>query len=143
MSDYRPSRTSRSRASLYLTILTLAALLRLFPFFLIIALMVGPRVEDYLSRTEFDSATWKAAANKDDPVRLRMVDELIAEHKLLGKPRAEIDGLLGAPPQTSYFSEYQYVYWLGPERSFIPIDSEWLGIRFENDRVVEVKLLND
>ncbi len=57
--------------------------------------------------------------------------------------KTEIDESLGVPPETNYFREYDYVYWLGPERGFMSIDSEWLGIRFENDVVLEARLLRD
>ena len=111
---------------------------------LIAYLRIGPQVEHYFSSISFDSKTWKRAEGSYDPVRLLMVDDLLAKHKLAGNSVAEIDALLGTPPKTTYFSDYQYVYWLGPERrSFIKIDFEWLGIRFDNERVVEVKLLND
>jgi hypothetical protein len=35
------------------------------------------------------------------------------------------------------------VYWLGPERGFISIDSEWLGIKFKDNVVIEVEILRD
>lgn len=111
---------------------------------LLIAYMrIGPHVEHYFSSISFDSEVWKRAENTHDPVRSFMVDNLLISHQLAGMSRDDIDALLGTPPKTPFFSSYQYVYWLGPERSFIQIDSEWLGIRFENDRVVETKLLND
>ena len=35
----------------------------------------------------------------------------------------------GVPPPTDYFREYDYAYWLGPERGLFSIDSEWLVVR--------------
>jgi hypothetical protein len=91
----------------------------------------------------FDSATWKGAEGIRDPVRLMMVDDLLSRYKIVGMSRNEIDQLLGVPTPTMYFKDYDYVYWLGPERSYISVDSEWLGIRFENNIAVEARLLKD
>jgi len=143
-----PDHDSASRGLLsadrFQRIMILIATGLLVVFLLLIAFIrLGPQIEHHFSSIPFDSESWKRAEDSHDPVRQLMVDDLLAEHELLGRSRAEIDGLLGTPPKTPFFSNYQYVYWLGPERSFIPIDSEWLCIRFENDRVVEVKILND
>jgi hypothetical protein len=73
-----------------------------------------------------------------------MVDDLLRKHPLIGKSRVEVEKLIGIPPPTEYFRSYDLVYWLGPERSFFGIDSEWLGVRFDsNQRVVEATLLRD
>ena len=58
--------------------------------------------------------------------------------------RAEIESLLGPADETSYFRRWDFVYWLGPERGFIRIDSEWLVLRFDaEDRVSEFRLVRD
>jgi hypothetical protein len=73
-----------------------------------------------------------------------MVDDLLARYKLIGMNRKEIDELLGMPIPTDYMANYEYAYCLGPERaSFLPIDSEWLCLKFKNQVVVEVRLLSD
>jgi hypothetical protein len=101
--------------------------------------------EDYSQRVSFDSATWKdeASQSQDNPVRLRMVNDLLRRHRLVGITRAEVDELLGVPPQTGYFRKYDYVYWLGPERGFMSIDSEWLVLKFDHDKVIEARLVRD
>ncbi|MFO0994184.1 MAG: outer membrane protein assembly factor BamE [Hyphomicrobiales bacterium] len=125
-------------------ILILIAAGLLVAFMLFVAYMrIGPHLEHYLSSVSFDGQVWKQAENTNDPVRIFMVDDLLATHDLIGMSRSEIDALLGTPPKTPFFSDYQYVYWLGLERSYIKIDSEWLFIKFDQDRVVETKLLND
>jgi len=135
----RPAPTNRFQRVL---ILTAAGIL--FAFLLLVAYMrIVPHVEHYFSSISFHSQVWKRAENTNDPARIFMVDDLLASHQLVGMSRADVDTLLGMPPKTPFFSSYQYVYWLGPERSFIPIDSEWLGIKFDKDRVVEVKFLSD
>ena len=73
-----------------------------------------------------------------------MVDDLIARHRLKGRTRAEIVALLDGPPRTSYFDNYDLVYWLGPERGWISIDSEWLVFRLDTSgRVAEYRLVTD
>lgn len=96
----------------------------------------------YAAKYRFDSAIWKATGG-DDPARVFMVDDLLRRHPLIGMPRADVEDLLGRPPATDYFRDFEYVYWLGPERGFIAIDSEWLGLKFEQDRVTEARVLSD
>jgi hypothetical protein len=87
-------------------------------------------------KTTFDSAQWKeaGASGKTPYVRLKMADHLIASRALYGKTKEEIFELLGEPSKAgkAYFPEYDFVYWLGPERSFISIDSEWLAIKLDS-----------
>jgi hypothetical protein len=61
-----------------------------------------------------------------------MVDDLLDNVKLEGRTRDYVDSLLGPPtgPVRSLGGDCDYVYWLGPERSFFSIDSEWLCVRF-------------
>jgi hypothetical protein len=52
--------------------------------------------------------------------------------------------MLGEPPPTSYFRQWDMVYWLGMERGFVSIDSEWLVIRLDQDgRVAESRIVTD
>ena len=77
-------------------------------------------------------------------IRGCMVDDLLEQHELRGMPRAAVVALIGEPPPTGYFKEYDLVYWLGPERGLIGIDSEWLVIRLTKDkRVAEAQLVTD
>lgn len=108
--------------------------------------IMGPIISDYTNRTEFDSAAWKnreLVYDQENPVRLQMVDSLREEYQLVGMTREEIETLLGEPRPTLYFSNYDYVYWLGPERGPWGIDSEWLAIQFEDNAVTEAKILTD
>jgi len=42
------------------------------------------------------------------------------------------------------FKEYALVYWLGAERGFIRIDSEWLVVNFDkNNRVSDALMVRD
>ena len=48
------------------------------------------------------------------------------------------------PDKTEYFKEWDLVYWLGPERGFISIDSEWLVFRFDGQKkVTDYKIMRD
>ena len=112
---------------------------------LLACLFLGPVVKDYANRKSFDATQWKdeKLVNSKDPIRIKMVDDLLNKNKLIGMSKSEVNNLLGVPPKTGYFSNYDYVYWLGPERGFMSIDSEWLVIKFENDRVVEARITRD
>jgi len=81
-----------------------------------------------------------------DPLhkRSRMADGLKLGGGLAGKTRIEVVALLGEPPETTYFSEYDLVYQLGRDRTLLGMDSEWLAIRFGfGGQVSEVDVLQD
>lgn len=83
-------------------------------------------------------------ANGRLAVRGCMVDDLLERHELRGMTRDQVVALLGEPPKTDYFREYDLVYWLGPERGLIGIDSEWLVMKLDsNKRVASVELVTD
>ena len=44
--------------------------------------------------------------------------------------------MLGEPPTTEYFTDWNLVYNLGAERGFLSIDSEWLVLRTDQSGVV-------
>jgi hypothetical protein len=95
---------------------------------------------------EFRSSLWQDSAAVHGPRQLRgcMVDDLRRHHRLRGRTRAEVVALLGEPQPSGYFREFDLVYWLGPERSPLGIDSEWLVIRLdERGRVAEDRLVTD
>lgn len=106
------------------------------------AISLGVFADRSQPRIRFNSDAWKSVA-AGDPGKLVMVDDSLEQHELVGMKRSAIDALLGTPPQTSYFSDFDYVYWLGPERGFMSIDSEWLCIAFDNDVVVKAALTRD
>ena len=82
---------------------------------------------------------------KEPEERTAIVDELLETHELKGMTKADILVLLGTPDnEAGYFVEdNRFVYWLGPERGWMSIDSEWLLIDFENDVVVEYAIRRD
>lgn len=77
------------------------------------------------------------------PSRHRMADGLVKSEVLLGKTRTEIEAMLGPPPTTDYFKSFDLVYWLGPERGYIRIDSEWLVVRLSDGKASEVRIVRD
>jgi len=106
----------------------------------------APVVSHYVHRTPFNSTSWKNEQPVNHwmyPMRLRMVDDLLKTYELVGMSKNQVDELLSIPEPTGYFRDYHYVYQLGPDRGPISIDSEWLGIKFENDKVVEARILKD
>lgn len=106
--------------------------------------LLGPTLEDYTSRVAFDSAAWKAENGPGARgTRVHMVDALLREHPLVGMPRAQVDALLGVPPATAHFREYDYVCWLGAERGAFGIDSEWLVLKFDGEAVARALVVHD
>lgn len=117
---------------------------------LLIGAMVGRASWGHWRRcrghTRFDSRAWRDQALVRSPAAVRecMVNDLLARHSFRGQPRAAVVTLLGEPGPTDYFRDYDLVYWLGPERSLISIDSEWLVMKFDRaGRVAVARLVTD
>ncbi|HQP99796.1 MAG TPA: hypothetical protein PLY86_15170 [bacterium] len=105
----------------------------------------GHILKDYLQRTEFNSEIWKDTKTAHNPPypRLRMVDDLLRRNELIGMNREEVVALLGERDQKR-FGECDFVYFLGPQRSFISIDSEWLTMKLNPEGYIcEVLVLTD
>ena len=110
------------------------------------SLFAGPVIDDYRHEGSFDGAAWLRNDKRDAmwPARLTMVDDLLERGLLAGATRDSVARLLGHADQTEYFNDWDRVYWLGPERGLIRIDSEWLVIKFGADgRVSEARLVRD
>jgi hypothetical protein len=91
-------------------------------------------------------ASWWGTTQWDDPYhkRHRIADGMLLTGRLVGCSREEVVGLLGEPPATAYFRDWQLVYNLGAERSWLSIDSEWLVLRLGQDGLVhEAALVRD
>ncbi|HSU13719.1 hypothetical protein [Longimicrobium sp.] len=94
----------------------------------------------------FSAAVWRDTAQAYGELAPRgcMVDDLLARRDLHGLSRTQVVALLGEPPPTGYFREYDLVYWLGPERGLFSIDSEWLVFRLNaTGRVADYRLVTD
>jgi len=91
----------------------------------------------------FDPSLWNNPATPAS-VRLRMADDIVDNKKLVGLTRKEVIARLGEPPKTEYFKNFDLVYYLGTERGFISIDSEWLVLKLGPDgRVTRATIAND
>ena len=100
---------------------------------------------------KFDSDTWKKASSPNHNSNLisereKMLKDLI-NNILPDKNRDEIEQLLGASLETSYFKsiDKDLIYYLGPERNgFMNIDSEWLLIWLdESNKFKRYKIIDD
>ena len=92
----------------------------------------------------FDASRWKLVERSDDLTRQDMVGSLFWRGVLDGRTEREVLQILGPDCECGYFKEWDLVYWLGPERSWMSLDSEWLVIRFdEAGRVSEYTLVTD
>ena len=80
----------------------------------------GGPIDDYFSRLEFDSARWKrdAVEEGERPDRQRMVHDLLDRGLVVGRSRAQLEALLGAPDSWFGQAEDEVVYVLGPGRGW-------------------------
>jgi hypothetical protein len=116
------------------------------PFVIFVTVHMHSSRQWNAKRLPFEQAVWKANPDSSemDPVRLRMVDDLLAHHNFVGMSRAEIDDLLGSPAPTDKFRDWDLVYWLGPEPGSFRIDSEWLVFKFDKENKVSAyRLVSD
>jgi hypothetical protein len=91
-----------------------------------------------------DPIAWQDPSQVKQGVRLSMADWLVFWGTLRGKTRSEVVKLLGEPPDTVYRGDWDLIYWLGRERGFFPIDSEWLALRLGQDgRVIDSRIVRD
>ena len=135
-----------SRPSPLVLLLSLVAAGATSPFWLMGGFMAFSAGKEYVGRREFDAELWRdsAQAYGANPIRIRMVDDLLLRHDFLDWRREQVVSLLGEPPETGYFSQYDLVYWMGPERGLIRLDSEWLVFRLnEHGRVGEYRVVRD
>lgn len=112
----------------------------------VLAVLVGALIVRWIwfPGQAFDPIAWQDEALVQQGARLAMADRLVARRSLTGKSRDEVVKLLGEPPPTEYFADWDLVYWLGRERGFMSIDSEWLVIKFGPDgRVADYRIVRD
>lgn len=121
----------------------------ILPSLLIVAYsLLDPIVGDWIHDRTFNVELWR---NQDDtaqrsmwPPRLCMVDDLLRKHDFKGMSREQVVALIGEPDKTEYFKDWDMVYWLGPERGFIRIDSEWLVLKLDSkDKVSDYRIARD
>jgi hypothetical protein len=87
---------------------------------------------------------WLQGEAASNGPRLRMADGLVRSEILLGKSRVEVEAMLGPPTATDKFRSSGLVYWLGSERGFMSIDSEWMTLEFDKTgKVREARIVTD
>lgn len=98
----------------------------------------------------FDKKEWIYGTNGNQMhfPRLEMADDLIAKKTLYRMDKKDVVLMLGEATkmdiQWGEKEHFDLLYWLGPERGFMSVDSEWLGIAFDNKgKVLEYKLVRD
>lgn len=79
----------------------------------------------------FRKRSWKLAPPDADD-RLDMAEDLLRRGRLEGLTRAAVEKLLGPPTPTDRFPGAGMAYRLGLERSYMPVDHEWLVICFDD-----------
>jgi hypothetical protein len=104
----------------------------------------GDSILEWWHRERFAAVGWQSEGGRADAVRIRMVDDLLRRHRFGGMSREQVTAIVGEPDKTNYFSDWDMVYWLGPERGFMGIDSEWLVFRLDGEkRVSEYEIVRD
>jgi len=107
-------------------------------YLVFIAFMVSqPDIDNYFSRTQFDSEKWKNWEETEFSMQLRwhMTHDLVSNHDLVGKSVSEILDLLGEPEGKS---KSEFRYFLG--HSGHGIDTGTLFLKIENNKVVSYQV---
>ena len=146
VSPHQPPQRARKRI-VFATI----GLAMMAPFFLLGTALAVSWAATALRQRDFDAEAWRSDARAHDGTRGWMAASLLEEHTLEGQRLDEIDALLGSDDSShgtgfgaGYFSDYDRVWFLGPERGFISIDSEWLVLRADSEgNVVEARIVTD
>jgi hypothetical protein len=130
-----------------------------FPLVVGLWLLFGMPIENWLHQRKFDTVLWKADVWDNEkkrqvydgpwPPRLCMVDDLMASDRLLGMTKSQVVDLLGAPDTKTESIHNRrsligatFTYGLGPERSFIRIDSETLVLEFDAEDKVSSQFIH-
>jgi hypothetical protein len=104
----------------------------------------GEEIKERLNRKRFGQISWQAGQSRTNVTRIQMVDDLLRRHSFNGMTRDQVTAIIGEPDQTEYFKDWDMVYWLGPERGYMSVDSEWLVFRLDDQKkVVEHKIVRD
>ena len=108
-------------------------------------LFFGTSIQERFDRQQFNMTAWQDPKQIDEEnVRIRMVDDLLKRHNFQGMTREQVTAVIGEPDQTGHYRDWELVYWLGPERSMVSIDSEWLVFRLDGKkRVTDYKIMRD
>ncbi|MGP1386752.1 MAG: hypothetical protein ACTS2F_24555 [Thainema sp.] len=98
----------------------------------------------------FDVAQWQSASycndshTLKDTARVQMVDDLLHQYDFVGSPSTAVFALLGQPTEVSLFSEWDILYFLGPEPGLFSTSHLWLGFQLDDQqRVTNCQVVSD
>lgn len=104
---------------------------------LTLILIVGLYTRHY--QHTFTSAKWMSAPAE----RGKMVDDLLRRYELIGMAEEEVTALLGSDGKRVTEASPYWSYYLGMERGWISIDTEWLVLQFTDGRVSSYSFATD
>jgi hypothetical protein len=112
----------------------------LFPILLtwLFIIINSEYINPWIRSEKFDSYKWKI----DDKQRYRMVNNIIGDHLLIGKPKLEVIELLGKDTEEGPCGDCLGYSTNDPDQSF-SIDHEVLEINFDDQNKVVSVRLND
>jgi hypothetical protein len=96
----------------------------------------GATIQERLRRQPFNALAWRGEKTLMNDVRIRMVDDLLDRYNFRGMNHEQVISALGEPDKTEHFNDWDMAYWLGPERGWLSIDSEWLVFRLDWKKIV-------
>ncbi len=88
----------------------------------------------------FDPQLWQKPVDVEfgRTTRSEMVEDLLREYSFIGWTPEQVEKLLGpAEPPPAWDDRWDFVYHLGADRTFAPIDHEWLGFSVGEDGKVD------
>lgn len=101
-------------------------------------------------RLPFDAAQWQTAIydnysnSPQDTIRVQMVENLLQRHDLIGLSARDVLALLGQPIETSLFSDWDLLYFLGPTPGLFNTNHLWLGFQLDDQqRVIRYQVVAD
>jgi len=108
-----------------------------YTVFAIVVLLVAAILISFAVNKMESNFTVEKWAN-DPENRVKIVDDMLSEHPIMGQDRIVIEALLGDQPDSD-----TAFYYLGPERGFISIDSEFLVIEYKDDVAINYYFTTD
>lgn len=98
----------------------------------------------------FEADQWQAATysnhsnSPNDTARVRMVDDLLRQYDFIGLPSVAVFALLGQPTEMPLFSDWDILYFLGPEPGLFSTSHLWLGFQLDDQqRVTNCQVIAD
>jgi len=93
----------------------------------------------YFFEERFDSENWKTQHSK----RYKMANDIVEEKLLLGKTKDDLIQLLGKPDFSEFNNDNTFIYHLGTPPSFFDAEPQQLVVKFNNEIVVGVAVLQE